>query len=400
MLVELSVVEQRYQAVLAVIRDGRSVVEVASQVGVSRQTVHTWLARYEAGGLAGLANRSHRPESCPHQMSAAVEARVLEWRRVHPGWGPRRLLHELERVGVAPLPSRSAVYRALVRHGLIEENPRRRRAQKWRRWERGVPMELWQMDVVGGILLADGSELKALTGLDDHSRFCVVAGLMPRATSRAVCGHFTAALRRHGVPQEILTDNGKVFTGKYQRPQPVEVLFDRICRENGIDHLLTKPASPTTTGKIERFHRSLRTEFLAGRIFTDQAEAQADLDAWVEQYNTARPHQGIAMVTPAERFHAPRPAAATTAEAARPLSEQAMMDERTGEHWVARRVAANGIISVGWQVFSVGKHRAGDTVDVFVGEQLLHVWSGKELIKTVIRTSKGEIRKKRASVSR
>ena len=99
MLVELSVVEQRYRAVLAVIRDGRSVVEVASRVGVSRQTVHTWLARYEAGGLAGLANRSHRPESCPHQMPAAVEARVLEWRRVHPGWGPRRLLHEPGRCG-------------------------------------------------------------------------------------------------------------------------------------------------------------------------------------------------------------------------------------------------------------------------------------------------------------
>jgi Integrase core domain len=215
-----------------------------------------------------------------------------------------------------------------------------------------------------------------------------------------VCWHFAAALRRFGVPQEILTDNGKVFTGRYQRPQPVEVLFDRICRENGIDHLLTAPASPTTTGKIERFHRSLRTEFLAGRIFTDAAEAQADLDAWVEQYNSRRPHQGIAMATPAERFGAPRPAAATTAAEARPLSEQAMMDERTGEQWVARRVAANGIISVGWQVFSVGKHRAGDTVDVFVGPQLLHVWSGKDLIKTVIRTSKGAIRKKRASVAR
>jgi transposase len=106
MLVGLSVVEQRYQAVLAVIGDGRSVVEVAAQVGVSRQTVHEWLARYEAAGLAGLANRSHKPEPCPQQMPAAVEAQVLEWRRVHPGWGPRRLLHELHRAGVSPLPSR------------------------------------------------------------------------------------------------------------------------------------------------------------------------------------------------------------------------------------------------------------------------------------------------------
>ena len=230
MLVELSVVEQRYQAVLAVLKDGRPVVEVASQFGVSRQTVHTWLARYEAAGLAGLANRSHKPRSCPHQMPPMVEARVLEWRRVHPGWGPRRLLHELGRAGISPLPSRSAVYRALVRHGLIEENPRRRRAEKWRRWERGVPMELWQMDVVGGILLADGMELKALTGVDDHSRFCVVAGLMPRATSRAVCGHFTAALRAHGVPQEILTD-----IQARCRPCGPRIV-GRRCEDRGVRH--------------------------------------------------------------------------------------------------------------------------------------------------------------------
>jgi transposase InsO family protein len=78
-------------------------------------------------------------------------------------------------------------------------------------------MELWQMDVVGGVLLADGRQVKVLTGIDDHSRFVVCAGLMVRATSRAVCGHLAEALRVHGVPQEILTDNGKVFTGRFGR---------------------------------------------------------------------------------------------------------------------------------------------------------------------------------------
>ena len=116
-------------------------------------------------------------------------------------------------------------------------------------------MELWQMDVVGGVLLADGRQCKVLTGIDDHSRFIVCAGVMTRATSRAVCAHFAAAMRTHGVPQEILTDNGKVFTGRFGL-HDTEVLFDRICRENGIDHLLTAPRSPTTTGKIERFHRT------------------------------------------------------------------------------------------------------------------------------------------------
>jgi transposase-like protein len=75
---ELSVAEQRYQAVLAVIGEGGTVSEVAGRWGVSRQSVHAWLARYEAGGLDGLGDRSRRPASCPHQMSAEVEARVLE----------------------------------------------------------------------------------------------------------------------------------------------------------------------------------------------------------------------------------------------------------------------------------------------------------------------------------
>jgi transposase-like protein len=79
-LMEISVTEQRYQAVLAVL-GGVPVTEVASRFGVDRSSVHRWLARYEQAGLEGLADRSHRPECCPHQMAAAVEAQVLEWRR-------------------------------------------------------------------------------------------------------------------------------------------------------------------------------------------------------------------------------------------------------------------------------------------------------------------------------
>jgi hypothetical protein len=133
-----------------------------------------------------------------------------------------------------------------------------------------------------------------LTGIDDHSRFCVAAGLMASANARAVCRVFTGALRAHGVPDEILTDNGKVFTGRFSKP-PVEVLFERICRENGITHRLTAVRSPTTTGKIERFHRTLRLECLAGERFADLDAAQAALDAWVADYNGVRPHQGIGM---------------------------------------------------------------------------------------------------------
>ena len=87
--------------------------------GVSRQAVHGWLGRYEREGLAGLADHSHRPVHQPRQLGAEIEALICQWRSGHPRWGPRRLLFELGKAGVSPLPSRSTVYRVLVRHGLV-----------------------------------------------------------------------------------------------------------------------------------------------------------------------------------------------------------------------------------------------------------------------------------------
>ena len=295
-LVEVSVVEQRYRAVLEV-RAGVPVTEVAARSGVSRQSVHAWIRRYEQAGLGGLADRSRRPNSCPHQVSAGIEAAVCEMRREHSKWGPLRLAHELAKAGAAPAPSRMSVYRTLVRHGLIEPGTRRRPKDSYLRWERDEPMALWQLDVVGGAFLAGGTEAKIVTGVDDHSWYCVIASVVARATGRAACLAFAAALRQFGVPGEVLTDNGKQFTDRFGKGG--EVLSDRICRDNGI----TQPRSPTTTGKIERFHGSLRRELLDDAVpFADLAAAQAAVDAWVQEYNTARPHQAIGMAVPAARF--------------------------------------------------------------------------------------------------
>ncbi|KDO98038.1 transposase [Mycobacterium avium subsp. hominissuis A5] len=381
--------EQRYQAVMAVISEGLSVSQAAEKFGVARQTLHRWLARYEAAGLEGLVDRSHRPVSCPHQMPGQVEAEMLELRRSRPYWGPRRLVFELAKRGVHPVPSESAVYRALVRAGLIDPSVRDRRSRKWKRWERGAPMELWQMDIVGGFPLADGTSAKALTGVDDHSRMCVCAKLMARERTRAVCDGLRAALAAYGVPEQILTDNGKVFTGRFCHP-PVEVLFDAICREHGIEHLLTQPRSPTTTGKIERFHRSLRAEFLSSAApFTNLKTAQQALDEWVEDYNTTRPHQALKMATPAQRFGAGAPARS-------PSTPKRPHTERGGDDWVSRRVTTNGVVCVAWQQVSIGRYYAGQRCDVHVDGQLLRFWVGDQLVKTAARRTPGAVRIKQA----
>ena len=119
-------------------------------------------------------------------------------------------------------------------------------------------MELWQIDVMGNIKLTSGLVLSVVTGVDDHSRFRVIAKVVARATARPVCDALMEALNTHGIPDQILTDNGRVFTGKLGR-KPANMLFDRICLNNGIRHLLTAPySSPTTTGKIERLHKTMR----------------------------------------------------------------------------------------------------------------------------------------------
>ncbi len=139
--------------------------------------------------------------------------------------------------------------------------------------------------------------------------YCVIATVVERATGRAVCLALAEALARFGVPEEIITDNGKQFTDRFGRhgARNGEVLFDKICRKNGITHRLTAPASPNQNGKVERFHGTFRPDFLdiAGP-FTSVAAAQAAVDAWVGHYNADRPHQALdekVPVTPGRPVH-------------------------------------------------------------------------------------------------
>jgi transposase InsO family protein len=382
-LVELAVVEQRYKAVLEVLNDNATVTDVARRYGVVRQTVHTWLRNYAAHGLAGLADGSSRPATCPHQMAPETEALIVEWRRAHPTWGPRTIVNRLARAGIEPLPGRSSVHRALIRHNLIDPKRRRRRRSDYKRWERARAMELWQMDITGGVRLADGTRPSVVTGVDDHSRFCVSAKVVARATAKPVCDALAEAMRRHGVPEAILTDNGKVFTGRFG-PGRGEVLFDRICRENGIRHLLTAPRSPTTTGKVERFHKTMKREFLNGTVFATIAEAQAALDGWVDEYNHQREHQSLGDRPPIERFRLAR--RDELVEPAAP-QEDSDVDESAVEAThaapsVSRVVDAAGRISLGGHRYHAGRWLALETVELTAEGGLVQIHHRGVLVAT------------------
>jgi transposase InsO family protein len=385
-LVELGLVEQRYQAVLEVINDGATVTDVARRNGVARQTVHEWLRKYAARGLAGLVDLPSKPLSCPHQMDPVVEARIVGLRREHPGWGPRTIENRLGREGVVSVPGRTSIYRCLIRHQLITPQARRRKRSDYKRWERARAMELWQMDIVGGVRLVDGSEAKIASGIDDHSRFCVCAYVVARATARPTCDALALAMRTYGVPTQILTDNGKVFTGRFG-PGTGEVLFDRICRENGIKHLLTAPRSPTTTGKVERWHKTLRREFLDGKVFASIDDAQTQLDSWVWQYNHDRPHQSLGMVAPWERF---RLAAAEPLEPVEAETVELEDHDDAVVPFATRRVGRSGLISFAAAKYRAGVWLAGQDVAVVCDGGLVHIHHRGVLIATYARRHAAE----------
>jgi transposase InsO family protein len=390
-LVELNVVEQRYRAVLEVL-DGASVTDVALRYGVVRQTVHEWLRRYaNGGGLGGLSDRSSKPTSCPHQMSPVLEATIVAMRRAHPAWGPDRIRWQLERDGISPLPGRTSVYRALVRHGLVEATKRKRRREDYRRWERTRSMALWQMDVMGRAYLSDGREMKLVTGLDDHSRYVISAKVVARATARPVCDALTEALARHGVPEQILTDNGKVFTARFGRG-PGPVLFDKICTDNGIRHLLTAPYSPTTTGKIERFHKTLRAEFLTEHDWKHATveELQAAVDAWVIDYNTQRPHQSGGGRPPVERFDLAATDIAAVETTPVIVTDPKPVSGKPRPAGVSRWVDPRGRISLAGFFYSAGATFAGEPVEVVVTGGLVEILHAGVLVATHVQRVKAD----------
>jgi len=400
-LVELSVMEQRYKAVMEVLQAHVPVTEVARRHGVSRQSIHTWIRAYQSDGMEGLLDRSHRPKNIPAQIDPEVEAAICELRRAHPRWGPVTLGYWLSKKGIDP-PSRTTIYRVLVRNNLVTPIARKRPRGSYVRWQRDVPMELWQLDFIKGVFLTDGTECKVVTGIDDHSRYCVIAKVVRRATGRQIALAFAQAMSTYGLPDEVLSDNGTQFTGRLLKPTlRAEVLFERICRENDITQRFTKVASPTTTGKIERIHQTMR-EFLDEQgPFVSIEHAQAAFHSWRNDYNELRPHQSLDMATPATLFVG-RPDTAGDLVLPPELSvlggeEQSIIepddeaqyfsDEPVADDICAveltRVVPPSGNISISEQQIWIGPKCAGQVIDIWADTVSVHVSMEGSHLKTV-----------------
>jgi transposase InsO family protein len=217
--------------------------------------------------------------------------------------------HLERRLGASPSPS--TIWRVLTRRGFITPEPHKRPKSSYLRFEADQPNERWQLDTTHWAL-ANGTDVEILNQLDDHSRLAV--GSDTRVTFKAadVVACFRKATATWGIPAQMLSDNGAIFTGIPRRGGRVALELELIGL--GVRFRHSRPYHPQTCGKVERFHQTQK------RWLGNQPPAktlrtlQAQLDRFRAYYNTVRPHRALGRRTPTDAFNA-RPRAVPTGAA-------------------------------------------------------------------------------------
>jgi transposase InsO family protein len=269
--------------------------DVAAVIGVGSSTLSKWHKQYSDGGVAGMCRRAS--SIAVRKQCTKLEEKILAHRQEHPEHGVRRIRDELRRedgLAVSAEKIRTVVNDA----GLGNPPPKpHRRAPAPRRFERPLPNAMWQIDIFT-FQLKRLYRVYLIGVIDDHSRFIVGWGLYRQQTAEAVLEVVKGAIGQWGAPREILSDNGRQFVAWRG-----ETRFQRMLKQQGIQHVRSAPHHPMTLGKIERFWQTLWREYLSEAVFASYADACRRLDHWIQYYNHQRPHQGIDGSCPADRFY-------------------------------------------------------------------------------------------------
>ena len=311
---EKSTVSLRQEFVWLASQEGANKRELCRRFGISPKTAYKWLARASTSEPApqALADRSRRPHHSPARSCDAIEQAVVVLRHEHPAWGGRKIARRLADLGQAEIAP-STVTHILHRHGLITSEASDA-ARPWQRFEHDAPNSLWQIDFKGHFPTLAG-RCHALTLLDDHSRFSLHLSAQTRTDTPTVRQQLIQTFERYGLPLRINADNGSPWGSPSARGHSLSELAIWLIRQ-GMRVSFSAPHHPQTNGKLERFHRTLDTELLAGQHFADQAAVQRAFDAWRPSYNCQRPHEALGLSTPVQRY---RPSELAYSASLRPI---------------------------------------------------------------------------------
>ncbi len=322
---------QRTRFVLAY-QDGLyTMTELCARFGVSRKTGYKWLHRYREQGLDGLKDHSRAPKRCPHQTDAELAELLLETRRSHPRWGPRKLLDYLKpRYPEVSWPAASTVGALLKRHGLVQGKRRRRRVKH----PGTVPLvttapnQIWGADFKGEFRMRNGHYCYPLTITEAHSRYLLACRGLPSTRQAGAFEVFEGLFKERGLPWAIRTDNGRPFaTQALWGLSRLNVWWIKL----GIAHQRIEPGKPQQNGRHERMHRTLKAETTRPpeREMTAQ---QRRFDRFQEEFNHERPHEALGGAVPASVY----------ARSARAMPDK-LAEPGYAAHYEVRRVSTAGM---------------------------------------------------------
>lgn len=294
------------ERIVRLIEGGQTPEAVAEAAGVCPRTVRKWVTRYCCEGLAGLQDRSSRPHRLYRATPQAVVEQVERLRRAR--WSGKQIAAEL---GISP----ATVSRILKRLGLNRIDALEPAAPV-RRYERAKPGEMIHIDIkklgrfnrIGHRITGDRRGQSNSRGVgwefvhvavDDHSRIAF-AKIMPSEKRRSAIMFLKAALAYYeslGIKVErVMTDNGSCYKS---------FAFRRACKRLGLKHIRTKPYTPRTNGKAERFIQTSLREWAYAQAYQTSRQRKAELPSWLHRYNWHRPHAGIGDKVPISRLGLP-----------------------------------------------------------------------------------------------
>jgi len=281
--------------ITAVLIEGRSQSQVARDYGVSQSWISRLIARYTLEGDAAFEPRSRRPHTSPTRLPQATIDLIVALRTELTGKGldagPHTIAWHLQhhhRLDV----SVASISRHLHAAGLVQPSPHKRPKSSYIRFAAEQPNERWQADFTHWSLKR-GNHAEILCWIDDHSRYAISVTAHMRITTPIVVDEFTKATQRHGIPHSTLTDNGMVFTTRLAGGRGGRNRFEHELRRLNIHQINSTPNHPTTCGKVERFHQTLKKWLTHQPRATTLTELQTQLDAFIDEYNHRRPHRSL-----------------------------------------------------------------------------------------------------------
>jgi transposase InsO family protein len=351
--------------ITAVVIEGRSQSEVARAYGVSQSWISRLIARYRLEGEVAFAPRSRRPHTSPHRLPQNTIELIIELREKLASkgldHGPHTIAWHLQHHH-GLVVSVNSIHRHLRAGGYIDPQPHKRPKSSYIRFAAEQPNERWQADFTHW-WLADHTHVEILNWIDDHARYALSATAHRRVTGHIVLAEFRKTVAAHGVPASTLTDNGMVFTTRFSGGKGGRNSFEHELHRLGITQINSTPNHPTTCGKIERFHQTLKKWLTSQPRAATLAELQTQLNTFLEAYNHQRPHRSL-----------PHHATPATAYTARPKADPAT---RTDTHNRVRRdrIDQAGVITlrVAGRLHHIGVGRTYTGTRVLVLIQDLHI---------------------------